>query len=97
MNSHSAVRVAKEYMEEMFEAESIGEIGLEEIEFDETEQVWVVTIGFSRDWRHAKCCSRSLSVSQRTDRTYRTYKVLKIDDTSEGVRSMKHREIACAA
>lgn len=91
MNSLGAARVAKEYVENIFAAEPIGEIGLEEIEFNEMEDVWLVTIGFSRDWRDARSLTRSLAGSPRT------YKVLKIDNKSEGVRSMKHREFASAA
>ncbi len=88
MNSHTAAKLAKNYVENIFSAEPIGEVGLEEINFDEAENVWLVTIGFRRDWRDAESLTRALSSSPRT------YKVVKIDNESEGVRSLTHREFS---
>ena len=50
MEVKDAVRLAKEYVADLFEAEQITNVGLEEVVFDEPSDCWNVTIGFSRPW-----------------------------------------------
>ena len=52
MEVKQAVTMAKRYVIDLFEAEQITNVGLEEIEFDEMSNCWKVTIGFSRPWDH---------------------------------------------
>ena len=88
MQAREAVEVAKRHIKEMFEAEPIREIGLEEIELQ--DDVWSVTIGFARDWPVTLGMLKSLGC------TGRTYKVVRIDDSTGLVRSLRHREVAGA-
>ena len=53
MQAREAVEAAKRHVAELFEAEPIGEVGLEEIEL--RSGIWSVTIGFTRDWPIPLC------------------------------------------
>ena len=50
MNMKEAARTAKEYVADLYAGEEITDIGLEEVEFNDRLNDWVVTIGFSRPW-----------------------------------------------
>ncbi len=52
MDVKQAVRTAKKYVADILSEEPVANIGLEEVEFDEIENIWAVTIGFSRNWSH---------------------------------------------
>lgn len=47
MDAKEVVQIAKEYIQNLYQDETIKNIGLEEITFDGTN-IWYVTIGFSR-------------------------------------------------
>lgn len=91
MDIREAVKSAKKYVAEMFEDESIHNVGLEEIEFDHAQGVWSFTIGFAREWRETGSVMRVLASSNRT------YKVVRIGDADGTVQSIRHREISGAA
>ena len=85
MDVKQAVQTAKEHVVELFADEPIENVGLEEVEFDESCQVWVVTIGFSRFWGDPEDdFVRALSTS-------RDFKIVRIEDESRRVLSVKHR------
>jgi len=50
MDVKEAIRLAKQYVTDLFIQEGIDQIGLEEVEFDDMNNTWLVTIGFSRPW-----------------------------------------------
>ena len=84
MDVKEAVRIAKEYLGDLFEAEQITNVGLEEVVFEDASNSWKVTIGFSRPWDH-----RGPVITRLTDRdTTRSYKVLRINDRSGQVESL---------
>ena len=51
MDVKEAVQTAKKYVAELFTDETIADVGLEEVEFNNTSNSWEVTIGFSRPWQ----------------------------------------------
>ena len=53
MDVKEAVAKAKTYVSDLFQSEQIRNLGLEEVEFDEKDSAWYVTIGFSRPWEQA--------------------------------------------
>ena len=89
MDVKDAVRKAKQHIQELFDEEGITHIGLEEVSFEEDENNWVVTIGFSRPWDYAPNALSLLSHREPT----RSYKLVTIDDESGEVVSVKHRNI----
>ena len=88
MDVKQAVQTAKEHVVELFADEPIENIGLEEVEFDDANQVWAVTIGFSRFWGGP---SRDDFV--RAIATSRDFKIVRIDDKRSRVLSVKHRVV----
>ena len=90
MDVKQAVQAAKSHVAEIFVDESIANIGLEEVEFDELDKVWAITIGFSRPWDHSGGVFRALDGTPRP----RTFKIVRIKDESGRVQSVKHRDVA---
>ena len=87
MEVKEAVRTAKAYVTELFAGEEITNVGLEEVQFDESTDDWKITIGFSRPWDR-----RNALTSALTSRCLgRSYKVLAIDDKTGRVGSLKDR------
>ena len=88
MDVKQAVQTAKEHVVELFADESIENVGLEEVEFDELNKVWSITIGFSRFWGRPGALIRAVDGG-----TARTFKIVRIEDESGRVRSVKHRTV----
>ena len=87
MDVKEAVRTAKEYLSDLFEAEQIMNVGLEEVVFEDTSNSWRVTIGFSRPWDQ----KNSLATALGDIRPARSYKVLCINAGSGEVESLTDR------
>jgi hypothetical protein len=83
-----AVARAKQYVLELFKDEVPSNVGLEEVEFDESRDEWTVTIGFSRPWDDPQSLA-ALAVPLR-----RTYKILRVSNDTGSVLSVKNREAA---
>lgn len=86
-----AVAVAKKYLAELYSAEEIADVGLEEVEYDQLAGQWSVTLGFARPWE--RNALRSLA---RNPNGGRSYKVLRVNDASGRVDSLKDRLMARA-
>lgn len=84
MDVKQAIKVAKEHLQHLFEGESIHRVGLEEVVFDENDQIWKITLGFHRGWDMVPNMF-GLGESKRT------YKVIHIDDKSGRAISMRDR------
>ena len=87
MDVKQAVRTAKEHVAEIFSDEHIINVGLEEVEFDEVDKVWAITIGFSRFWSPVKF------MHTLSGNLTRTYKIVRIQDESGRVESVRHRDV----
>lgn len=83
MEVKEAVSRAKSYVMALFAEEGIGDLGLEEVEFDELEGAWEVTLGFTRAW------DRNAIIRPRA------FKVVRVADDGK-VLSVKHRLTAGA-
>jgi hypothetical protein len=90
MDVKQAVEMAKNHIKDLFENEGISNLGLEEVDFDDQTSVWYVTIGFSRPWD--KPAEGLVALAQKLATPVRSYKVVRIDDISGKVRSVKNRE-----
>ena len=90
MEVKDAVRLAKEYVADLFEAEQITNVGLEEVVFDEPSDCWNVTIGFSRPWDEKGPLVTALAERSPA----RSYKVVHISDLDESVESVTDRFLA---
>ncbi len=86
MDVKEAAKLAKEYVADLFAEEGIGNVGLEEIEL-RADQYWYVTVGFSRPWDQGGLAT--ITLGQKGLR--RSFKVLRIDNDSGNVESVKDR------
>jgi hypothetical protein len=87
VNVKDAVKKAVAYVADVFAAEGVTNIGLEEVMFDEASQEWVVTVGFSRPWDYPK----GVLVTMANQQPARALKVLRIRDQDGEVLSIKNR------
>ena len=87
MDVKKAVDIAKSYIIDLFKDEELSNLGLEEVELDETNE-WYVTLGFSRPWDKP-----NTAVAVLAGGTHRSYKTVRISDQSGAVLSVKTREV----
>ena len=85
MNAKEAASKAKLYLSDLFADEELINVGLEEVDFD--GGAWKITLGFSRSWDRKGHLVAALSES----RPERSYKVLRINDETGEVQSLKDR------
>jgi hypothetical protein len=93
MDVKEAVAAAKNYLSDLFSNEGLENIRLEEVEYDDANASWNITLGFLRR-RQAPLDGLMASVLSGIDRQYepREYKIVRISDSSSTVKSVKNRE-----
>ena len=88
----TAVSNAIEFVRELYKDEEIKDILLEEVEFSESTNQWLITIGFMRNKMKDQSSSiANLILPERE--IVRKYKIVHIDAQSGEPISMKIREI----
>lgn len=92
MDVKAAVALAKQHVLELFADERIVNLGLEEVEFDEPNNTWHVTLGFSRPWDEPR--NTFAIMAGRESFPKRSFKIVRIHDPSQKVVSVKSREVA---
>ncbi len=90
MNVKDAVKKAIESIVDVFKSENLENIGLEEVLLNEDENIWEVTIGFSRPWDYPKA---GFMTGLQPQNPKREYKIVRIDNESGEAKSIKIREI----
>lgn len=88
MDMRQAVEVAKRNFSEIFAEEYPANVGLEEIEFDDSTRIWQITLGFSRPWDSKNPLASAIGAINPP----RSYKIVRIADDSGKVLSIKNRE-----
>jgi len=92
MEVKQAVALAKSYFADVFAEEQIADLGLEEVQYDEPKDEWIITIGFNRNWSKEKEMAKAwLGPALRRERIYKT---VHIADADGKVLRMMHREIS---
>jgi hypothetical protein len=89
MNIKEAVSRAKQHIYDLYAEETVANVGLEEVEFDDQYNKWIVTIGFSRPWDEPRNALASLAQSPFPRRSY---KIIRISDNKDNILSVKNRE-----
>ena len=90
MDVKEAARTAKEYLTDLFAEEPIMNVGLEEVEYEDRKNIWKITIGFSRVWNNQN--NPITAVIRDLSNIPRYYKVVRIQDSSGKVISVKNRD-----
>ena len=86
MDVKEAAKLAKEYVADLFKDEGISNVGLEEIELRDG-RFWEVTVGFSRPCDQGGLAT--ITLGQKGLR--RSFKVIRIDNQTRTVTSVKDR------
>lgn len=87
MDVKQAVEHAKTQIQNLFGDEGIKNLGLEEVVYDENNQIWEVTIGFSRPWDEPKNALAAIAGQNMYWR--RTYKNVVIDEATGEVIAVR--------
>jgi hypothetical protein len=90
-----AIRTAKKYVLQVFADESILDVGLEEVSYDDSSNVWNVTVGFTRPWERARTRVPSalyLNPDAHDPRKRRTYKRVLISDRDGKPVAIQNRD-----
>jgi hypothetical protein len=88
IDAKQAVKMAMEYLKDMYNTKEFKDIMLEEVELSEDNQYWNVTIGFTR--RQVTTAEGPMaSLVGPTEAFKREFRVFKIDAKNGIVRSMK--------
>lgn len=88
MDVKEAVKKALCYIKDIFGDENPENIGLEEVVFNDADNMWEVTVGFSRPWDYSKGGGVLKPAYPR-----REYKVVLIEDDSKEFKGIKIREL----
>lgn len=81
MDISEAVLTAKKWVATMFADEGIINLGLEEAYFDESHDVWHITLGFSRPWDNPQNVLQTIIQTPVVPK--RTYKIVEIPDKGD--------------
>jgi len=91
MDVVEAVSTAKRHIVKVFEDEKISNLGLEEAFFDENQNVWHITLGFSRPWDNLLPQSAlQAALTQTSAELKRLYKTVEIYEKDNKVLSVKN-------
>jgi hypothetical protein len=82
-----AVQAASDFIKQLYGANQLKQLTLEEVELTDDDRFWLVTLGFSRP-ELVSPLEAFATAKQR-----REYKILKIHADSGKVQSMKIREV----
>jgi hypothetical protein len=88
MDVKEAVTVAKQHILDIFREEGVENLGLEEVERDNQQGEWFVTVGFSRPWDMPRNALATLAGGVPR----RVYKIVRISENTNHVLSVKDRE-----
>jgi len=92
MTAKEAVRIAIEHVRDLFESEKLSNSGLEEVEYQENDHAWAVTVGFSRPWDFPKGQLADV-ISPLTKPERRDCKTVRIRESDSKVISVKNRPV----
>ena len=98
INVKDAVRIAVEYVRDLFATEQLIDLRLEEVELSDDGEYWYVTLGFSRPELQKQHDAVGTAVAGailgalRPQTLARDYKIVKIHARSGDVQSVKIRQ-----
>ena len=94
MNVKDAIAAAKSYVNDVYAEEHLSNLGLEEADYDEAAQQWLITLGFSRPWNTPRNAAQAVLAEMGAGRPgRRSYKVVTVTKNGD-VKSMKSRILA---
>lgn len=89
MNAKEAITAAKAAILDVMEGENVSDLGLEEISYNESRNVWSVTIGLRRPWDHR--ANAGIASALQIQGSPRSYKVVEISDDDGSMIAIRNR------
>jgi len=89
MEVKEVIKIATDYIKELYSADEIKDLSLEEVEISEDNKFWIVTMAFTRQMMQPLNPMEAMSGPKFA----RFYKELKIDAKTGQVRSMKNKKL----
>ena len=89
MEAKQAIGQAKQLLGDLYAEEEVADIRLEEVEFDEPSDSWLITLGIMRPSIRKLGIMQDLSGSALK----RTYKIVRIPNNGAAMPSVKMREL----
>jgi len=87
----TAVGNAKQWLASVLQEEGVSNVGLEEVEFDQEHDMWLITLGFSRPWNSVRNAFTAISGEPAPKRAYR---IIAVKEPNGEIVSMKRRREA---
>ena len=97
MDVKNAVSKAKAYLMELFAEDGVADIRLEEVEHDERDESWNITLGFLRHREAPANMSALVASLDALASRRRVYRVVRVRERDGAVVSVKHRDLAADA
>ena len=91
MDVKTAVGNAKQWLASVLQEEGVSNVGLEEVEFDQEHDMWLITLGFSRPWNSVRNAFTAISGEPAPKRAYR---IIAVKEPNGEIISMKRRREA---
>ncbi len=88
-----AVSVAAAYFADLYADQSYSSVLLEEVEYNEDDNVWLITLGYSPSLTLLDAVEKSLTPLSALNPKERKYKIFRIDAKTGKVLSMKIRTV----
>ncbi len=92
MDVRDAVKSAKQHLLELFNSEPISYVGLEEVEFDDETQEWIITISFARIWEVGPLTTTP-SGKPPEDRHYKIFRISDLDGRVKSIKDRPHTDL----
>lgn len=93
MEVREAVKIARDYVTHVYGDEDIREVGLDEVSFNHSEDVWEITIGFHRLRKLPLGKAFGNLAGSHALAKEREYKTIRVDDNNGEVKSMAIRTV----
>lgn len=88
-----AIRIAGQYMRDLYQGEELPHFRLEEVELSEDSSEWLVTFGFTASERDVETNSFIAAIGGSTSRPRRDYKLIRVDARTGKALAMNIRTL----
>ena len=89
MEAREAIAAAKAFVPIAFEGEEVSHVRLEEVEFDDRKNIWLITLGLARPTFSTR--AGQILAAMGDGAVKRTYKVFEVENATGEVKGFKMR------
>ena len=96
MDVKEAARTARGHILDLFADEDIGNVCLEEAEFDDLSNAWNITVSFTRP-SSGSSTFRNVGSDLAGTKLRRSFKIVVISNSNGSIKSVRHRVLSVAS